>query len=199
MRILIPVPSIKSTEDFALPNLSQLDLQSQLNDYAENPTHRIWYSALESSIAYALLTGLAAYFWGGWFNSRLEKDVKEREELKARFAGIEANLAESKTESVKMKEQYKKESGEMAARLMKYRVYLLSRLSDYSKELDFWRGTIRGILMSGGIGKDRVEETITSVTASLRTYGTQGWAQDSVHFESVLEAARMLTKPESAE
>ena len=74
----------------------------------------------------------------------------------------------------------------------------ISRISDYSKELEFWKDTVRKILLSGGIGKEPAEETLTSVVALLRTYGTQGRAEDSVRVDSILEAARMLTKPENA-
>jgi hypothetical protein len=192
VRILVPVPSIKSTEDFALPNLSQFDFQSQWNDYAENPTHRVWESVLIASIAYSLLAGLIAYFASGWFGSILEKEHKQREVINTKADELKAELEKSKETLTNARDDAKRI-------WMKYRFYLLSRISDYSKELEFWRDTVRKILLSGGVGKERAEEVLISVMATLHTYGTQGRAEDAVHVESIFEAAKMLTKHENAE
>ncbi|MFZ0304634.1 MAG: hypothetical protein WAL75_18225 [Terracidiphilus sp.] len=192
VRILIPVSSIKSTEDFALPNISQYNLEAQWNDYAENPTHQVWFSVIAASITYALLAGLIAYFGRGAFDAIMNKDRKEREELKAKIGELQTGFEKSKGEATKA-------HNEMKQIWMKYSLYLLSRISDYSKELEFWRDTVRKILLSGGVGKERAEEVLTSVMVSLHTYGTQGRADATVHFDSILEVARLLTKPESAE
>jgi hypothetical protein len=76
---------------------------------------------------------------------------------------------------------------------LRLRLYLLARIRDYARELDFWRKTISSILLTGGVDKERAESLLKSVTANLGTFGTQGAADD---FDGVFAAAKMLTNPE---
>jgi hypothetical protein len=75
----------------------------------------------------------------------------------------------------------------------RHRIYLLSRISDYSKELGFWRDTARKIVTGGGLDRNSTEAFLQNITASLGTYGAK---ERDYEFNDILNAARLLTKPE---
>ncbi len=190
VRIEIPVPSRKSTDDFQLPNIVDLRLQSQWGEYERDPNSAFWAETMSSTISYAVLFGIFAYFMQGWFTSRFEKQNKRAEEIDAKYEALVKSRDELREE---LRVSGQKNRGEW----LRYRMYLLSRLSEYTKELDFWRDAIRSILMSGGAGKLQAEEVIKKVSATLHTYGTQGRLDGEA--ESILEMARLLTKPEASQ
>ena len=76
---------------------------------------------------------------------------------------------------------------------MRIKILLLARLSDYSKELTFWRDTIRKILYSmSKTGKKAAEEVIKEVTATLKTHSTLSESEDD--FETIKMASLLLEK-----
>ena len=50
---------------------------------------------------------------------------------------------------------------------------LLSRLADYSRELSFWRDSLRKALGPSPDGTRRAESVIDAITDNLKTYGTR--------------------------
>ena len=54
----------------------------------------------------------------------------------------------------------------------KIRLVLLSRLSDYAKELEFWRNTIRKLLYSSENKDAAAKQLISQVSKNLKTYTT---------------------------
>jgi hypothetical protein len=128
-----------------------------------------------------------------------EKETKGRDEIKEQVAELKSQLEVQNTSSDKGLEDLKSERERSRAVWLKYRMYLLARISDYSKELEFWRATIRKIILSGAPGKDQAQATIAIVTKSQRTFGTGNRADDQIYVDSVLELARLLTKPENVE
>lgn len=53
-------------------------------------------------------------------------------------------------------------------------ILYLARLGDYSKELNFWRDTIRKITYNSTNKNNGTESIIDIVTKSLKTYRTRG-------------------------
>ncbi len=53
----------------------------------------------------------------------------------------------------------------------KMKLLLLAKISDYAKELSFWRNTIR-LLAASEENKKKAEEIIGKITETLKTYGT---------------------------
>jgi hypothetical protein len=58
-------------------------------------------------------------------------------------------------------------------KLYRMKIYYLARMNDYSKELDFWKDTIRKIMYQKVSKKKDNEEVFDIVTKELKTYGTR--------------------------
>lgn len=213
-RIMIPLSSTRDIEDFNLPNVETIDLEKLWNDYSEDPVKRERGRIVIESISYALFVGLCGFLLSGWLYSIINKEHKkietmfeehqkmnEEDKKKLEEFRIQVNELNSKVEKEEAdKTKVRKEVKELRAIFIRQRLYLLARLSDYTKELEFWRDTIRNILLTGGQGEGQTDSIIKSISATLHTYSTQGRVtEQSVYFDSVMEAARMLSKPESAD
>jgi hypothetical protein len=104
------------------------------------------------------------------------KDLLDRieavqEDDKKHAERMRVALEDSKQKAQSLQDQLAIVESEMRAESLRKRIYLLARLHDYSRELSFWRDTIRKLLTSSGsvLSPDKV---IEQVTASLRTFGT---------------------------
>src|ERR1039458_3337633 len=216
-RIMIPLSAARDIDDFHLPNVETLDLETLWNDYSEDPVQRERGRTIFVSICYALFVGLCGYLMSGWLHSILNKEHKKTESMIEDYKKktesmiedynkmIEDHNKKSEEDKKRMEEfraQYEKievkntkmekETKELRTTQGRLRLYLLSRLSDYSKELEFWRDTIRRILYTGGLGEGPTDLILKSVSASLHTYSTQGGAADHKdNFDSIMEQARI--------
>jgi hypothetical protein len=97
---------------------------------------------------------------------------------------MEERLASSEKEMESFRKQSNdiiKEAKRNYASYKKAKLLLLARINDYSKELSFWRDTIRKILCN--ISKEKQDEIIRTITGNLRTYQTSNW--DESYFESL--------------
>jgi hypothetical protein len=168
-----------------LPNIGPLDLGTNWSDYSEDPWRWASVEAISASVFYAIVAGLFAFFVRRWFDSILDKERKEREDLHSRISRFE-----------KEHETVGKKIDDLKSAQLRYRLYLLARISDYSKELEFWRNTAQRIMLTGGMGRQEAEAFTAGVTTSLKTYGTRGIADE---YDSIEKVARMLTNPEIKE
>ena len=80
----------------------------------------------------------------------------------------------------------KKESKELQRRIMKNKLLLERKLSDYSKELNFWKDTIRKILYRVGKDEMKKKDICEIVTNNLKTYRTKEKCQYS-EIEDIIE------------
>jgi hypothetical protein len=141
-------------------NLNQKSIRARTDE--QNP-----WSFLETVIlagAVSLLVGVITLI-----SSLYEH--KKRSELKEKLDSVEKELdrAASRAKSVDL------ELAEIKQASMRIRILLIARISDYIKELNFWRDTIRKILTTPD-GKVSPEKVIDLVTDTLGTYGTKGKA-----------------------
>ncbi len=70
-------------------------------------------------------------------------------------------------------EEIRKETDEVKKLYERKKAILIRRVSDYSKELEFWRNTIRKVLYDRLSTEKEAEIIITHVTNRLGTYGTR--------------------------
>jgi hypothetical protein len=192
--IMIPIPTIKNRFNLFLPNVDQLNLNTQLNGYAADPATDAYLRTLGLGVLYSILIGIVTYFGQGWITRSDEKYKKERQEAMAKLEKMSADDAaereKMKAVAVDLQNKLNRATAEAHATHIRLRLYLLARIRDYGHELDFWRNTIRKILLTGGLGKQPTEAVIKNITATLKTYGTQGAADD---FDGILAAARLLS------
>lgn len=88
-------------------------------------------------------------------------DVQKEREM------TEEKLVLTKKELIQTKKDIKLE-------FARYRAFLLRRISDYSKELEFWRNTIRKILHDNSIDTKNVNTIFHEISKSLNTLSTHG-------------------------
>lgn len=75
---------------------------------------------------------------------------------------------------------------------IKWKVIYQSRLRDYSKELNFWRDTIRKIVYKSSESKIESSDLINIVTKNLQTYHTKIDAEEN--FESLIIMSKIFTE-----
>lgn len=147
-------------------NAHEVGLREQPYDGLRPPVYNaIAFSGLAALIQ-GLIFALGVYVLLGaqeGIKRRLEKAEKNHESLTATLAQVRATNT-------------------------KLRILLVARISDYARELDFWRNAIRGM-----VPKADAEQIIGSVTGTLKTYGTR---RNHFDFEAIKVAAAILREGE---
>lgn len=117
-----------------------------------------------ASLFYGVMIGLFFYIIKNRQDKYNDKFSKKQEEIEKRNENLEKD-------SQKINEETKK----MQKELHKYKLVLLARLRDYSKELSFWKDTIRKIMYKTDENKneDRSEKLFKIVTKNLKTFSTR--------------------------
>lgn len=137
-------------------NAPESGLTLRANDDLESPLHQAIEMALFASIMQSLIVAIGSYY----VERRIERI---REDL---------NKVKEGSEKInKQREDIVKELRETKAYAVKFRILLLGKISDYSKELDFWRNLIKEITYAGGIRKGDYDKLLHLVRKTLKTYG----------------------------
>ncbi|MGD0630210.1 MAG: hypothetical protein ABR987_12705 [Terracidiphilus sp.] len=192
-RIMIPLSSPDEIDRFRLPSLGALKLESEWSAYAVDPAIRylnatIFFSVL-NSLQVGVLTFVVLAIVNAYYNKRSARLQSTIDEHVEKIKRVLSRDEEAKKDIAELRKQF----ASLESRAAKQRFYLLARISDYSRELDFWRDTMRGILLGGGFQKQPVEAVIAGVTKSLKTYGTMVGDTD---FKAVVHMAGLLTEPD---
>lgn len=177
-RLFVPIP--EGTVRIANADASGVALRQ--DDRLESPLRIALLSALFVAVLYALVEGVSTFH-----ASRKRKAL--REEIASLRKDHDAAAADAK----QVRSDLEGEVKSVNARVAKHRILLQARLFDYSKELEFWRNTIRSLLLDSGSDKRTPEELISKVTASLGTYGTKSSGES---YETIRVAARWLSEAE---
>ncbi|EMK3392594.1 hypothetical protein V8065_001133 [Vibrio parahaemolyticus] len=154
VRLLIPIePPLNSCCE--LLNFQELNLEKRNDADIENPVSAMFLKAIVNSLVYTVV--LSAFSF--WMHLKIKNVFKEyKQEIKE----IE--------ESVK---EYKQGYKELNILYKRQRYMLLRRINEYSKELNFWRMSIRKQLL-GAMTPKEVDEKLLSVSANLDTRSTHG-------------------------
>jgi len=155
-------------------NHHELQLDLQLPEEVQNPIVRQLKSVLALALVYSVLLGFATWYQTG----RLEAAQENAREVLKTQADLKDELAKVRSE--------------MRVQSLRIQIYLLARLNDYSRELSFWRDTIRKLLTSGG-SVPPPEKVVEQVTLSLRTFGTLD-RKTLNDFEAIKVGAELLNR-----
>lgn len=159
-------------------NAPESGLTLLADDDLETPLHRAIDMALFASIMQAVIVAIGAYY----VERRMDQIKESLKEIK-----------EKSEEISKQRESLLKEVRDTKGYAAKLRILLLGKISDYSKELDFWRNLIKEITYSGGIRKGDHDKLLHLVKKTLKTYG----ATDSLpELEEIKIAASWLRDEE---
>lgn len=189
-RLLVPIADVQMAHSIAPLNAQELHLTKQSDDKVKNSLEDAVLNGIVTALVYAILFGLATYF------------VERRAiKLQRSLDSVDERLQSSDKKNEDLARTYDEGKKEMKVkiraiedRVTKQRLYLLARLSDYSRELTFWRDTIRKMLYQAGAEKKTVENILDQVTTTLRTHGTrEDWQSELKTLEI---AARLLANRE---
>jgi DNA repair exonuclease SbcCD ATPase subunit len=101
-----------------------------------------------------------------------EQVASARTELQEQVASAHTELQEQVASAHTELQQAVGEQERLHKELGRINVLMMARLSDYAKELDFWRDTIRKILYQGKGETLTAEGVVRQVTQTLKTYST---------------------------
>jgi hypothetical protein len=168
-------------------NLKLIKKTEYLNPFKES----IRFAAI-SGILYAIVMGLTYYFFSIQQEKRkegYEREIKNvKDILEDRKDEIERVLSDGK-ELKREQEDLKKKLKDTETRYHKYRLLYVARISEYRKELDFWRDTLRKTINNSEIS----EKIIKEITASLKTYGTL-YSDDDIELDYIKIAGDIVSK-----
>jgi hypothetical protein len=152
---------------------------------------------LLSSIIYTVIIGSMNFLTDRRNNRRMKENSDKFESYKQQSD----TLLEQISESVKLTEKnnsylqntndnLEKRINKMEQRYKQREIMLLSRIKDYSTELNFWRDTIRAILYKSKDQKCEPKDIADAVTNMLKTYQTLEYKQ--VEYDTVKVLSGLL-------
>ena len=170
-------------------NGNQLGLDVSYGATASNRLRSAIKGAFIDALIYSLFVGIATFFFYARQES-LKTHFKElREESDQLIGEARVQMDQLRKEIEELKSQDAKNTSIAFDKTRRIRLILLARLSDYRRELEFWRDTIRKLVNSQGKSKESADTLINHVTESLRTFGTLSSADD---YQTISAYAAML-------
>ncbi|GIP54812.1 hypothetical protein [Paenibacillus vini] len=139
-----------------------------------------------NAIIYAALFAVTNYLTDRR-RQKLQNEYTERLEISKRDIQedtdrIKKRLEEQEKERLKIFQDYERlvaEVEKLKDTHIKWKIIYQSKLKDFSKELNFWRDTIRKIIYKSSDTKIEADELFITVTKSLQTYQTRVNAEDN--------------------
>jgi hypothetical protein len=187
-RLLIPIADEENDFSIRVVNAKEMHLEDVAIKEIQNPVLKAFKKAIPYTVIVTILYSIMLYVLQLYeerehkkLKAEMEKVEEQHEKVEAQYEKLEQKL-----------EATENEAREKANELRKQALLLLARISDYCKENDFWRDTIRKIMYEAYGDKKRGEEVIHQVTESLKTYGTLN--RDKCNFEAVKVLADMYLK-----
>lgn len=155
-RLFLPMPMSNDVECCDVPNASDLNLRVNKGSSASTPYKDIITNSALTSVVVAILYALTLY----WTSTMVRKSQSESRIIDEELRKV--------TEKLHKVEEELKDIRLIGAR---HRAVLLRRISDYRKELEFWRDSIRKAIYQRR-GNDLSDGIIFEITKKLGTYGT---------------------------
>lgn len=166
-KIVVKNSNKDKSEYISSINYKNLGLSIADENSIESRSQKVFLNALLLATIYAFFIGIYSYVD---YSHRKQLHLDQKDELS--------------TIKKQLKDQLKYYE-ELRSANTKARLLTCSKLSDFSKELNFWRNTIKSLLV---LEKDKInfDDLKNAVTEGLKTYGTRNECKafDSVKFIS---------------
>lgn len=194
--ILIPLRDTKDMGLIQIVNFKRLRIKFLPTTNLQSPLIQSLKYALLPTLIYTIFIAI----FGFWDYAQVSEITKKIEKVKE-DGRIESEKAEKKSTALQNEmiekisvfkqehERIEKKFKEKSDDYQRIKLYLIARLSDYSKELTFWHDTIRKIIYQAEGDDKTATRIINQVTETLRTYGTRGNVDD---FDAVKYFAESL-------
>lgn len=159
--IIIPLSSTDNC--CSIVNLDEKKLINLTDVNVVDPSVTALIDGLQSALIYTIFFTIIIFYNKAQTNELMDQLEKTRD-----------SVDELKDESDKQRRKLNKKINDIDKRYARKKAILLRRVSDYSKELTFWRDTIRKVLYQNNHDKHEADNIISTITAKLGTYGTRG-------------------------
>lgn len=187
VRLLIPVRNAGESDHVGVVNASQVGMDVVEDDQPPNSGWGILKQVGADSLVYGVLLGIfsfAVFSRQQELRTELQKATESRETLNRELSKIEAET-----------HTLRSEMGKTWART---KLLLLARISDYSRELEFWRDTVRRVLYANSSTREEREAFLSEVTATLKTYSTRA-SRYALDYNTITTMAGILNRSEEAQ
>ena len=125
-RILVPL-KFEDSRCCQFLNTNELKLELKNDDDVVNPVRNAFFKGAQTAAIYSLIM----FFLAIWLRSKIEALKQEME-----------RLSKKNESSIEQTEKLKEDINEIRKIYKRQRVFLLRRVSDYGKEVEFWRNTM---------------------------------------------------------
>lgn len=188
-KLLIPIVSQTEAEDVAVVNARQVRLNVEPTQGVQSQSSIAFQRALLNST----ITIVIYVVFLLWQTGQSREMTKELEKIRSETKDWEKKLEDARSESERIRTV---EFPKVQKSLRKANLLTISRLSDYARELDFWRDTIRKFMYQATGDSNVAEKLIKEITENLKTYSTLYKPSPSVDFESIQILAKYIQENE---
>lgn len=156
----IIVLQLENKDDRVLfTNLKEKKFSLETQGRIENPKLKLVKQLLPNAFLYILIYSVTQFIASYYAGKRQEELTKKINEKNKKYDEIEKTLNTTKSELKDVELKFHKAI-----------FFFKKQLSDYSKENEFWRNTIRQLLYTGDKKGKKAEQLFETVTNQLQTY-----------------------------
>jgi hypothetical protein len=184
--VMLPTLDQKDSEMINVVNAGQKNLKIEDVKELRHPLLSKFIDMLHMSIFTALTIGILGF----WLESRADKIATRGKEL---MEENQKKLNDAIKESNQLHEKYREQNIEIISMTKRMQILLIAKLKDYSKELNFWRNTIRKILYHTADNNKTADKIFELVTNELKTYRIR--SDISQDIDAIKIAEILLQKP----
>ncbi|WP_375171866.1 hypothetical protein [Marinobacter sp.] len=161
-RILVPL-KFEDSRCCQFLNSKELKLELKNDDDVVNPVRSAFFDGAQTAAIYSILM----FFLAVWLKSKIEALKHEIE-----------SLSKKNESSIEQTDKLREDLNEIRKIYKRQRVFLLRRVSDYGKEVEFWRNTMRKMLIAKGVDKNSTKNMLREISKALGTMSTHGSTSD---------------------
>ena len=160
-------------------NLKEKKFSLETQGRIESPKLKLFKQLLPNALLYIIIFSFSQ-FLGNYFIAKRQKELDEKiKEKNKKLNEIEQTLEKTDTELKDVKKKFHKA------------IFLFKKqLSDYSKENEFWRNTVRQLLYTGDRKNKKAEQLFETVTNQLQTYSVK--SKRNLDLEEIIFVAEEL-------
>ena len=167
------------TDLIQFTNLKEKKFSLERQGKIESPRFKLFKKLLPNAILYILLFSIIQYLG----NQKISKKQDELDSL------IKEKKLKSE-EFQKTLDNTQEEIETLEKKLHKFRFFYKKQLSDFAKENEFWRNTVRQLLYTGDKKNKKAEQLFEIVTSQLQTYTVK--SKRNLDLEEIIFVAEEL-------
>lgn len=173
IQLFFPLNNIDDVKYINFLNANEKRINYKKINKVNNPLWSLLVDKAINSIIYSILIGIFSWY----LFTIVEKKVVE--------------VKNFKDDLEKLKDETSRVKIETQERFTKHRLLLLARISDYSKELSFWRYAIKQMLLEKNTNVAEADKMLENVTKYLKTYSTLNTTNQN-ELDNIMHLTKMV-------